>query len=182
MCVHCKGIHGRFQSASLRNFFPSGLSIGLKLTAGTFLEDMISRNKFPFQVFATDYMVFVGQLASRRWLQVGLLLYHCDINIKRFSNVRHRTDSDVRLFTHSLVNYCFPWLRLVTFPIDTLRKSRNYRIMNVDLGSTNAVDKASATLGRVMTLRISARVSGFIRTRTQFVGRFCEISETSVIA
>ena len=65
-----------------------------------------------------------------------------------------------------------------TFPIDALRKSRNYRIMNVDLGSTNAVDKASATLGRVMTLRISARVSGFIRTRTQFVGRFCEMSET----
>ena len=44
MCVHCKGIHGRFQSASLRNFFPSGLSIGLKLTAGAFLEDMIPRN------------------------------------------------------------------------------------------------------------------------------------------
>ena len=71
---------------------------------------------------------------------------------------------------------------LITFAIDTLRQSRNYRIMNVDLGSTNAVDKASATLGGVLTLRISARVSGYIRTRTQFVGRFCEISETSVIA
>ena len=85
-------------------------------------------------------------------------------------------------FTYRLADYCFPWLGIKAFAVDTLSKGRNYRIMEVDLGSTNAVDKASATLGRVMTLRISARVSGYIRTRTQFVGRFCEISETSVIA
>ena len=62
MCVHCEGIHGRFRSASLRNFFLSSLSVSLKLAAGAFLEDMIPRNEFSFQVFATDYMVFVGAI------------------------------------------------------------------------------------------------------------------------
>ena len=66
MCVYCKRIYGRFQSASLSNFLPSGLSISLELTAGAFVEDMVPRNEFPFQVFTTDYMVFIGQLASRR--------------------------------------------------------------------------------------------------------------------
>ena len=69
-------------------------------------------------------------------------------------------------FTYRLADYCFPWLGIKAFAVDTLRKSRNYRIMDVDLGSTNAVDKASATLGRVMTPGISARVPRFIRTRT----------------
>ena len=72
------------------------------------------------------------------------------------------------------------------FAVDTLSKSCYYCIMEVDLGSTNAVDKASATLGRLMTLVMtlgkSTRVPGFIRTRTQFVGRVCEISEASVIS
>ena len=99
-----------------------------------------------------------------------------------FSDVGHRTDSDVRLFTYSLVNYCFSWLGIKPSSVDTLSKSRNYRIMDVDLGSTDAVDKSTATLGQVMTLRISARVPRFIRTRTQSVGRFCKISEPPVIS
>ena len=45
-----------------RNFFPSSLSVSLELAAGAFLEDMIPRNEFSFQVFATDYMVFVGAI------------------------------------------------------------------------------------------------------------------------
>ena len=38
MCVYCKRIYGRFQSASLSNFLPSGLSISLELAAGAFVE------------------------------------------------------------------------------------------------------------------------------------------------
>ena len=73
------------------------------------------------------------------------------------------------------MNYCFPWLGIKAFAVDTLSKGRNYRIMEVDLGSTNAVDEASATLGRLMTLVMtlgkSTRVPGYIRTGAQFVGR-----------
>ena len=49
-------------------------------------------------------------------------------------------DSDIRLFTYSLMNYCFSWLGIKPFAIDSLGKSRNNRIMGVNLGSTYAVE------------------------------------------
>ena len=65
-------------------------------------------------------------------------------------------------FSYRLADYCFPWLGIKAFAVDTLSKSCNYCIMEVDLGSTNAVNKALPTLGWVMTLSISARVPRFI--------------------
>ena len=53
-----------FNPASLSNFLPSGLSISLELTAGAFVEDMVPRNEFPFQILTTDYMVFLVYIKS----------------------------------------------------------------------------------------------------------------------
>ena len=138
---------------------------------GAFPKNVVPGNEFSFHIFTTFYVVALVQLESRRCLQIAFLLYHRDINTKRFADVGHRTDSDLRLFTYSLMNYCFSWLGIKSFSVDAFSKSRNYRIMEIDLGSTNAVDKASPTLGWVVTLCVSARVPRFIRTRTQFVGR-----------
>ena len=80
-CVHCKGIHRGCWFASLGNLFLSSSSIFLKLTAGAFSKDLIPRNEFSFQVFTTVDVFALGQLESRRWLQVAFLLYHRDVNI-----------------------------------------------------------------------------------------------------
>ena len=107
---------------------------------GAFPKNVVPGNEFSFHIFTTFYVVALVQLESRRCLQIAFLLYHRDINTKRFADVGHRTDSDLRLFTYSLMNYCFSWLGIKPFAIDSLGKSRNNRIMGVNLGSTYAVE------------------------------------------
>ena len=77
---------------------------------GAFPKNVVPGNEFSFHIFTTFYVVALVQLESRRCLQIAFLLYHRDINTKRFADVGHRTDSDLRLFTYSLMNYCFSWL------------------------------------------------------------------------